>query len=321
MRKKQTRPRRGTLHPAYWPLLTAFGVLRVLSWLPFPLQFGLGRALGRLFMRLSARRRHIAATNIRLCFPELDLPARQALVRRHFESLGISLFEMALTWWSRDERLRRFPVTIEGGDNIRAGLQAGNGEILLGAHYTTMDIGLRLIIIHLYRDIFMTYRPHNDPILDVLITANRLRHGIGGSDYSDVRAMVRVLRDNQVMWQAPDQGVRGKMTEFVPFFGIPVSTLVATSRMAKMTGAAVVPFYVTRNPDDRGYSIKILPPLKDFPSDDPVADTTRINKLLEQHIREAPEQYLWVHRRFKYPAPGTPEPYGKKYGKQGDRHE
>lgn len=310
MKKRPPRPERSSLHPAYWPLLSAFAVLHMLSWLPVSVQFALGRFLGRMIMRFNRRRRHVALVNIGLCFPELAPEAREDLVARHFESLGTSLFEMAMTWWSRDQRIARFAVQFEGAENIRAGLDRGKGVILLGAHYTTMDIGVRLIIVHLYRDIFMTYRPHNDPILDKLITANRVRHGLGAADYNNVRLMVKTLKQNQVMWHAPDQGVRGKMAAFVPFFGIPVSTLTATSRLAKMTGAAVVPFYVSRNADQRGYTVKILPPLEDFPGDDPVADTTRINQLLEQHIREAPEQYLWVHRRFKHLPPGEPDVYG-----------
>ncbi len=299
-------------YPRYWPLLSAFVVLRILSWMPFPIQLKLGRLVGRVLMRMSQRRYHIAHTNIRLCFPELSDAEQKRLVRKHFESLGMSLFEMAMTWWAADRRIKKIPVTIEGATNLDAGLAKGKGVIFLGSHYTTMDIGVRLIIVNLRPPIYMTYRPHNDPILDKLITANRVRHGLGAADYNDVRSMIRTLKQNNVMWYAPDQGYRGKLAEFIPFFGIPVSTHTTTSRMAKITGAAVVPFYVRRGENDEGYIITICPPLEDFPSDDVIADISRCNALLEANIRLAPEQYLWVHRRFKHLPPGRPDVYGER---------
>ncbi len=290
-------------------MLLAFSVLRLLSLLPYPLLFRAGRLLGHGMMYINRRRRRIARANIRAVFPELDAQAQAQLVTRHFQSLGIGLFEMALTWWSADKRICKIPVRFVGADHLQQALARGKGVIFLGSHFTTMDIGVRLVIAHLHPPIHMTYRPHNDPMLDRLITANRVKYGLGAADFNDVRSMVRTLKSGELMWYAPDQGYRGKMAEFVPFFSIPVSTHTATSRLARLTGAAVVPYYVKRDTDLRGYTITIYPALENFPSDDVVADISRCHQLLEKHIREAPEQYLWVHRRFKHLPPGAAKVY------------
>ena len=265
--------------------------------------------LGKALMKLNRRRYHIARTNLQLCFPDKTEHEIRQLVNKHFASLGIGLLEMAMTWWAGDRRIAEIPVTIEGGENISVGLQRGKGVILLGSHFTTMDIGVRLIIVNLKPPIYMTYRPHNDPILDKLITANRIKYGFGAADNGDVRTMIRILKKNNVLWYAPDQGYRGKMAEFIPFFGIPVSTHTATSRMSQITGAAVVPYYVRRSEDGKRYNIKIYPPLDDFPSGDVITDITRCNALLEENIRLAPDQYLLVHRRFKHLPEGQPDVY------------
>ncbi len=298
------------LNPRNWPLLAVFALLRLMILLPFSLQLWLGRRLGALLMHLGGRRRHVARTNIRLCFPELSEAEVEALVRKHFLSLGMSVFEMGMAWWASERRLRGL-VSVEGADSVDKGLAGGKGVILLNAHFTTMDIGVRLLITALKPPIYMTYRPHNNPLLDILITANRVGAGEGGMDYSDVRGMIACLKKNKALWYAPDQSYRGKQAALVPFFGIPVSSRVATSRLAKITGAAVVPFFVRRREDNKGYVVTLFPPLEDFPTDDVVTDTARFHHLLEDYIRKAPEQYLWIHRRFKHLAPGEPDVYSQ----------
>lgn len=311
MKKNKPVSKLSYLHPRYWLLLSSFGILRLISLLPFTLVLKFGRFLGLIIMRLNKRRVIVADTNIRLCFPELSTQERAETVRKHFASLGMGLFEMALTWWGSDKRVARIPCRIEGAENLQQALAQGRGVILLSSHFTTMDIGVRLLIVNLRPPVYMTFRAHNDPILDDLVTANRVRHGEGATDHTDARSMIRALRKNKVMWYAPDQGYRGKMAEYVPFFGIPVSTHTATSRMAKISGAPVVRFFACREADNKSYKLVLYPPLENFPTDDVKADITRCNKLLEEDIRLAPEQYLWVHRRFKHLPKGEKDVYAK----------
>jgi KDO2-lipid IV(A) lauroyltransferase len=126
--------------------------------------------------------------------------------------------------------------------------------------------------------------------------------------FDDLRGLVRGLRGNAAIWYAPDQGKRSKSSQILPFFGVPAITNTATSKIAEMTGCAVVPFFAKREAD-HSYTLTILPPLENFPTSDAAADAVRINQLIEHHVRLAPEQYFWVHKRFKARGPGYPEVY------------
>jgi KDO2-lipid IV(A) lauroyltransferase len=303
---EQATPLYRFLAPRYWLLWLGLGVLRVGVWLPFPWRLRLGRLIGWLAFHLVRRRRRIAEINIELCFPDLAPAAQQALVRRHFGALGMALVEAAMCWWLPDDKIRRLG-RVEGLEHLERALAGGRGAIMLTGHFTALDLGGRFLTMQ--APVSALYRPHENPLFEEIVRRGRERSAEQAIPKSDVRRMLRALRDNHAIWFAPDQSHRRKHSAAVPFFGVPAPTNTATSTFARMSGAAVVPFYPERLPGREGYRLVILPALENFPTDDPVADAQRTNLWLEQEIRRIPEQYLWVHRRFKRTGPEEPDRY------------
>lgn len=296
------------LAPRYWPTWLGLGVLRVLALLPFAWQVRIGAAFGRLALRFSPHRRHVTRVNLELCFPELDAAQRHTLLIKHFESLGIGMLETALSWWSAPGRLR--PLTrIEGLEHLHAALARGKGVILLSAHFTTLEIGGRLLAQH--APFHVMYREHKNALFEAVMKHAREHHYEKAIERSDIRGMLRSLKDNHPVWYAPDQNYGREHSTFVPFFGIAASTITATSRLARMSGAAVVPFFQERLEGGTGYRLHLQPALENFPGDDIEQDTLRVNAVIEAEIRRVPEQYLWTHRRFKTRPPGEADVYAR----------
>jgi KDO2-lipid IV(A) lauroyltransferase len=283
-----------------------FAVLWLVTRLPYSTQMGTGRLIGRLAYRLARRRRHIAAVNLQLCFPELGDRQRQQLLRQHFTALGQGLVETALCWWGREGQLHKL-YTLTGAGHLQQALAAGRGVILLSAHFTTLEIGGRLLA--LTQPFHVLYRTHKNALFEKVMQRARTRRFDRAIPRSDTRGLLRSLKDNHAVWYAPDQNHGAEQSVFAPFFGVAAATLTTTSRLAALSGAAVVPFFQYRLPDDSGYLLCLCPPLDNFPGTDALADATRINQLIEATVREMPEQYLWVHRRFKTRPSGQPYPY------------
>lgn len=294
------------LHPRYWPTWLGLGLLWLLVQLPFRTQMQLGALLGSMFYRLARRRRHITRCNIALCFPELDAAAQEGLVRNTFRSAGISLMEIGLAWWGKEQELAK-RVHIEGLEHLQQATAQGKGVLLLGAHFTSLEISGRLMA--LFHPVAAMYRQHENPLYEAMVKHSRERHLQKIISRKDMRGMVRALREGTVVWYATDQDFGRKNMVFAPFFGVQTATLVMTSKLAKLSGAPVLPFFSQRLADDSGYRLTVLPPLTDFPSGDEVADATRINAIIETQVRKAPDQYLWLHRRFKTRPPGEPGLY------------
>jgi len=294
------------LQPRYWPTWLLFLLMWLLTRLPYALQMRAGQLIGRLAYHLARRRRRIAEVNIRLCFPDLDTHRQAALVRAHFLSLGQGMVETALCWWGRESQLRHRFLLI-GEHHLEAALQRGNGVILLSAHFTTLELGGRLLALR--QAFHVLYRQHRNRLFESVMRRSRARRFRSAIARDDTRALLNRLKDNQAVWYAPDQNHGGPQSLFAPFFGVQASTLTSTSRLAKISSAAVVPFFQTRLPGNHGYLLVICPALADFPGDDPQADAARVNHLIETVVREMPEQYLWVHRRFKTRPPGEHDPY------------
>jgi len=293
------------LSPRYWLVWCGLGFLRLTMILPYRWQLVVGRAVGRLGMRVISKRRLIAKRNIELCFPELNDAERADLLRRHFESLGIALIEGALCWWASDKMLDPL-VQIEGLEHIEKVLEKGNGAIMLTGHFAALDLGGRILTTKI--PVSPMYRPHRNPLFDEIVRRGRARHSTP-IPKSDVKGILRALKRNDAIWYAPDQSHRRRHSANVPFFSVAAPTNTATSTFARASGAAVVPFFPQRLADGKGYRLIIRPPLEDFPGDSPTEDAERINRLLEDEIRRMPEQYLWVHRRFKMTGPDDADHY------------
>lgn len=297
------------LQPRYWPTWIGLGVLRLFEPLPYPLLLWLGKCVGSLLVLLPLPFVRIAKRNLELCLPEKSADERKAILRGHFRSVGIGLFETAISWWSPDERIRKL-TRVEGEEHLQAALARGKGALLLSAHFTTLEIGARAIAARMPTNIM--YRPTRNLVLERFLMRNRSRRAKRAIKRDDIRTLVSALKANEPVWYAPDQSYRKKGAEMVPFFGIPAATNTATSRLSRMTGAAVLPYFPERLPGSQGYRMIIQPMLEDFPSDDAVADAQRFNKAIEEQVHVVPEQYLWIHRRFKGLTPDYPNYYSRK---------
>lgn len=291
-------------HPKHWPAWLAIGLLALMARIPWPLQRAIGHALGALLHRAMGSRRRAAQQNLALCLPELDTSAREAIVRAHFAALGVGAFEFTRAWWGSIDPLAR-GVRIEGLEPVQALVAQGRGVLLVSGHFTTLEVCGRMLCAHL--PVSGLYRRHDGEVMEWAVRAGRLRYAHAMFRQEEVRATVKHLRGGGVLWYAPDQDMRGKDTVFAPFFGIPAATITATHQLARMTGCAVVPFFHHR--EDGRYVLRLGEPLEDFPSGDVVDDTTRVNAAVEAMVREAPPQYLWIHRRFKRRPPGAPPLY------------
>ena len=270
--------------------------MRLVAFLPYPWIFPLGRMLGRTYMHLTPKRRKIAEVNLGLCFPDKDEAWRHQVLRDSFESIGISLLETAFSWWGPQRKMAPLG-NVTGMENLQKAVKAGKGVLLLSAHFLTPEVGGRFLAMRIKFNAM--YRRSSNALMDHIIL--RHRQTALGHLFStkDVRGMIRSLRQGEIVWYATDQNSARRESVFVDFFGIKASSNTATARLAKMTGAAVVPFLATRRADGDGYDLRLEPALDGYPSGDVEVDTQRINDMVEGWVREYPAQYLWTHRRFR----------------------
>jgi len=305
---KNQRPtfKQALLHPRYWITWLGLGFGWLLAQLPFTLQMQLGKMTGLIMRKASSRRVKIAETNLTLCFPDKSQDEIQKLINANFESVGIAVMETLISWWSSPSKLKS-RVTIEGLDYLENAVKEKHGVILLGAHYTTLEIAGKLLAIF-YTHFDALYRQHKNPVFDFVMYKRRKTYCEDVIERGNMREMLRSLKKGRTIWYAPDQNYGAEHSVFVTFFGIPAATITATSRLAKMTQSKVVPFSHQRI-DNQRYVLRIYPPLEDFPSEDITEDTQRINHIIENEILKMPEQYLWSHRRFKTRLDGLPPVY------------
>lgn len=285
------------LAPWHWPAWLGLGLIWLIARLPWALALRLGASLGTPLRWLARSRRRVAERNLALCFPELSDAERAALLRENFADMGRMFAEFALSWMASDGSFRRIPYRVEGLAHLQAVQVEGRGVLLVGGHFSHLELCARLIAQQL--PLAGLYREHGSPVFEWAIKRRRLRYAQAMFGRKELRATVRHLKQGGALWYAPDQDMRGKDSAFAPFFGIPASTITATHHLARLSGAAVIGFAHRRLPGRAGYVITLSPPLADFPSDDEVADTARINAGIEAAARAAPAQYLWIHKRFK----------------------
>ncbi len=301
------------LAPRYWLTWVGLGLLRLLAFLPFSAIVRVGRGLGVVLRYLPLGFVRTARRNLELCMPELSPAARGQLLKEHFASLGIALLEIPFAWWSRPERLAKL-LRIEGAEHLQAALARGRGAIVLTAHFTSMEMAGRALIT--VTPAGFLYRPPRNEVIAYAFERFRAAYGAHGIPRDDIRAFISALKHNECVWYAPDQSYRKKGAEMVPLFGIPAASNTLTSRLARMTGAPVLPYFLRRLPGTQGYLGVIHPPLENFPSECSVADTARFYRMIEAQVHVAPEQYLWIHRRFKGLSADYPDYYGPQAPRQ-----
>jgi Kdo2-lipid IVA lauroyltransferase/acyltransferase len=276
--------------------------LKISSKLPYPVLMSMGAFAGRIIFRAAPKRRAIAARNLELCFPDLTNDERHKLLRAHFTSLGRALFESGLAYWARDDRLRPL-AKISGLENLQGALSQGRGVILIAGHFTSMELCGRLLGLEVDYDAVI--RPFSNPDINKIVHSGRHRAVRNAIPKKSFRQFLKGLQENRAILITVDQATTASNKVMAPFFSIPAATSVNAARIARKTGAAILPVLWLREADLSAYRIEIGEPLTEFPTNDEMADAIRINSLIEQQIRRAPEQYYWVHRRFK----NEPSPY------------
>lgn len=283
--------------PQYWLVWLAVFFLYSLSWLPFKWQLGLGRGLGRVLSRLAPKRRRIAERNLELCFPDMPLSERQALVTKNMENTGIAMLESGMAWWWPNWRVQKH-MTIEGYEHIEQALAKGNGVLLLMAHFLHLEMAAR--VLGETHPAVGFYRPHNNPLMEYFQYHGRCRSNKYLIGKRDVKGLIRALNDNELCVYLPDQDYGRNRAEFVPFFAVAeTATTTGTLLFASASRCQTIALVSFRNADNSGYTLRFLPAFNDFPSESPKADVTRVNQWVEQAVLNAPEQYMWLHRRFK----------------------
>jgi KDO2-lipid IV(A) lauroyltransferase len=295
------------LRPRYGLSWIGLGFMRLVSWLPLPLIAGLGGGLGMLLYALHAPRRLIVNVNIRRCFPERSPAEQTRIARRHFRAFGQTLLDIGVSWWASESRLRRI-TRFRGREYFDSALRDRKNIILLAPHFLGLDVGG--IRISADRPVVSVFRHPVNELFATVVHRARTRFGAHLVEHNKpFTTLVRMVRSGMPLYYLPDQDAGRRNSVFAPFFGIPAATFVVLPRLAEMTDAVVIPCITRQLSWGRGYEIEFRPALKDFPSGDPVADTTCMNKEIEIAVREKPEQYFWLHKRFKTRPKGEPDFY------------
>lgn len=295
--------------PRFWPGWLVLAILRLLVMLPHSIRMACGRFLGRLACRLLSSRRKIARRNLEICFPEHSAQELDHLARRHFESLGMGVIELGMAWWCSDAELERLTV-VTGAEHVQEALQNGTGAVMLSGHFAITEIAGRAMK-PLLPPMAAMYRPSKNPMNDQVMRRCRGQSVPDLITKTSIRQLIKILKNNRAVWYAADQAYTGKGAELVEFFGVPAMTTTAISQIARVSKAPVIPMLPARLDNGRGYEIRYLPAFDDFPGDSALADAERVHALLEGHIRDYPEQYYWVHKRFKGRPAELPDLYAQ----------
>jgi len=281
-------------HPKYLPTWILILLMKIGALVPFRMQVFLGTNMGKLFYPLFSTVRKVATINIQKCFPEKNKEQVSALVKKHFESIGVSFFETANAYYGRDEKIQKL-LTIESEHYLTDAMKDDRGVIILCSHFMPLMLSSRAL--SLKHTIASIYRPQNNRLFDKIMVKGLTNGGGIMIKNSDTKAIIKAIKNALPIWYAPDQDLGTKGTVFAPLFGIQAATISATSRLAKGGNTAVIPYSFTRT--DEGYNMSFSAPLENYPSGDLVHDASQTNQILEAQIRKNPEQYLWIHRRFK----------------------
>jgi len=282
--------------PRYWLTWLGLGLMRLVALLPYPTQITLGRALGHLLYLFAHRRRNIAITNIAKCFPELSSVEQEMLAKQSVIENAIGLIETCIAWWNWQD-IKLDDIEVHGAEHLERAHAEGRGVVLVGGHYSTLDMGG--VLMSKINIVDVMYRVNKNPLFDLVMRRSREKFCNEVIERRNMRTVIKCLKKGNIVWYAPDQDYGPKHSVFAPFFGVQAATITATSRLAKINNSPILILSHHRRADNKGYTVSITPPLENFPSGDDITDATNINVALEKEIRKYPAQYMWVHRRFK----------------------
>ncbi len=285
------------LHPRYWLTWFGLGVLWLWVQLPYPVLMKMGDLIGRFSMRFLKRRVTITRQNLHLCFPHYSEAQVEIIVQNNFGSLGMGLIETGMAWFWSDERVRKW-FDVRGLEHINAACGKGKGVMVIGVHFMSLELGGR--VMGLCRPMMAMYRPHNNKVMEYVQTRGRSRSNKAMLDRRNLKGMVKALKSGEAVWFAPDQDYGPKGSSFAPFFAVQqAATTNGTFTIARLAKPAILTTVLIRKPCGTGYQLVIEPEFCDYPGEDEQAAAVYMNRKIEHEIMRAPEQYLWLHRRFK----------------------
>ncbi|SES90251.1 LpxL/LpxP family Kdo(2)-lipid IV(A) lauroyl/palmitoleoyl acyltransferase [Thorsellia anophelis] len=313
--KAQPKLKLTFFHPRYWLLWLIVGFWYVLILLPYPLLYKIGKGIGRLLLRLRPKiriidkRLKIAERNLELCFPNWTDSERKALIEANCESVGLAIIETGMAWFWPDWRINKW-CKVTGIEHIKETLAKPQGIMFVGIHFLNLELGGR--IIGLQTPGIGIYRPNDNPVWDYLQVRGRMRSNKFMINRKDVKQMIRSLEEAEIIWYGPDHDYGKRNSVFAPFFGVQhAATTLGTYILLKKTDSAVIAFTPKRLENGKGYEVIVSPPIQSFPTENELQTATKMNQLIEEQILLAPEQYMWLHRRFKTRPEGEADLYSK----------
>ena len=282
------------IHPKFIPTWILILLMRIGVFIPFRIQVIIGKSIGRLMHPFMHKLRSTAYSNISHCFPDKKQNQVNLLVRRHFEAIGVSFFETANAYYGSDNKIKKL-LTINNEKFLSDAIKHEGGIILLCSHFMPLMLGSRALL--LKHTIANIYRPQNNKLFDQVMVKGYKKNGAVMIKSTDTRSIIKAINNSLPIWYAPDQDLGKANSVFAPLFGIQTATASATARLAKNNNTRVIPYSFIRTKN--GYLMSFEKPISNYPSEDPIKDATITNQILEKQIGKTPEQYLWIHRRFK----------------------
>lgn len=293
------------LHPKYWGIWLLLVVLYGCQSLPFKIQWQISKGFAWLAYHLARSRRHVAQVNLDICFPEMPQYKKNNLIKKIFHETFQGYFDSATAWFGDYEKFKP-SLTVKGKEHVEAIRENGQGIILAGGHFSILDLAGSLISLHY--DLSLTYRPLDNQLMNAVMMRGRYRYAVKCYSKTSVRGFISCLRGSNILWYAPDQDYGREQSVFIPFFNHTAATITGLTSLSRLGKARVVPMSFFRKPDCQEYEIEFYPPLPDTGSEE--KDALAYNQWLESVIKRHPEQYYWLHRRFKTQEdPDEPSPY------------
>ena len=283
------------LHPKFYPTWILVFLMKISTRIPFKVQLKIGRLIGRLMFILSGHLKKVAEKNLGLCFPEKNKQQINFLVKKNFEEMGISIFETANAYFANNNKISK-RLEVRNEKYLREAIENHKSIILLSSHFLSLMMGGRALLIKGYTTANI-YRPQNNKLFDEIMKSSYLKNGALMIKTKDTRSILKAIKSKTPIWYAPDQDLGPKNSIFAPFFNISTATVSATSRLADNSNTVVIPYHFNRQKDK--YIMEFLKPLRSYPTKDPVKDASKTNAILEKQILKYPDQYLWIHKRFK----------------------
>lgn len=300
------------LHPKYWITWIGIGIMYLMSLLPQKAKMGLATILGTLMYKIGGVRLLVTRANIRACFPELNEEEQENLIRESFIANMKGMVETTTAWWG-DHKPIIDKLEVYGLEHLKEAQARGKGVILVGGHFSILDLAGPLV--HSLSPFNYMYRPNDNPLFNAVIERHRMRYSNKKFNKYELKEMTSFIKQGNTVWYGYDQDFGARRSVFAPFFGIQTATVKAAARLPRDTGATVLMISQFREDNDR-YSIRFSPIFEGLAEDDDITAATRLNKQLETFIRIHPEQYLWMHRRFRSRPAGEEPFYPKKQRKK-----